>query len=92
MKEMRTSLKKLSDLIEDYSNISVPYKSQKQQQEKQEAYRKRINDISNKFKEMVQDVNLRMQQYIDLVSRSQHGYDMDEDGGTPKNDRSDSGY
>ena len=82
---MKAQEKKLGELIDDYSNISVPYRSQKQQQEKQEAYRKRLTDISNKAKELFQDTQLKMQQHVDLVNRHQ-SYNYSDDGGTPRND------
>ena len=57
--------------IEDYGNISVPFRSQKQQQEKQEAYNRRLAESLNKFKQESQEIHIKMQQHLDLVKRRQ---------------------
>lgn len=80
---MKTQQKKMAELIDDYSNIPVPYRSQKQQQEKQEAYRKRLTDITNNANELFQEINLKMQQYIDVV-RNHQSYNYSDDGATPR--------
>ena len=47
---MGTCAKDLEKQITDYGQISVPYRSQRQQQEKQEAYNRRLAEIVNKFR------------------------------------------
>jgi len=41
----------------------VPYRSQRQQTEKQDAYSKRLTEIENKYKQEQQDIELKMQQH-----------------------------
>ena len=59
-KEMTTQAKDLQKQIDDYAQISVPYRSQRQQQEKQEAYNKRLAEVVNKFKQEWQEIHVKM--------------------------------
>ena len=63
--------KKLQQDIDDYGQISVPYRSQKQQQEKQDAYNRRLAECVNKYKQETQEITVKMQQHLDLVKRRQ---------------------
>ena len=47
---MNQQSKDLQKEIDDYGQISVPYRSQRQQQEKQEAYNRRLAEVVNKYK------------------------------------------
>ena len=48
---MGKQVKELEKQIDDYGQISVPYRSQRQQTEKQEAYSRRLAEVVNKFKQ-----------------------------------------
>ena len=69
--EISQLAKTLQTAIDEYSNISVPYRSQRQQQEKKEAYSKRLLDSVNKYKQETQEIALKLQQHIELVKRRQ---------------------
>ena len=49
----------------------MPYRSQRQQQEKQEAYNRRLAEVVNKYKQETQEIHVKMQQHLDLVKRRQ---------------------
>ncbi len=68
---MNTQAKDLQKQIDDYGQISVPYRSQRQQQEKQEAYNRRLAEVVNKYKQETQEIHVKMQQHLDLVKRRQ---------------------
>lgn len=46
---MSTQSRDLQKEIDDYGNISVPFRSQKLKEEKQEAYNKRLAEVVNKY-------------------------------------------
>ena len=77
----------LTQAIEDYGNISVPYRSQQQQTEKQEAYRRRLQEVDNKFKQETQEIHVKMNQHLDLVKnrQSMNYYDSQVQGGDEEN-------
>ena len=68
---MASQAKDLQKAIDDYGAISVPYRSQRQQTEKQDAYNKRLAEVVNKFKQETQEIHVKMQQHLDLVKRRQ---------------------
>ena len=68
---MNDQSKVLQKDIDDYGQISVPYRSQRQQQEKQEAYNRRLAECVNKYSKETQEIHIKMQQHLDLVKRRQ---------------------
>lgn len=70
-REMNDQSKVLQKDIDDYGQISVPYRSQRQQQEKQEAYNRRLAECVNKYSKETQEIHIKMQQHLDLVKRRQ---------------------
>ncbi len=59
---MDTQCNDLRNDIDNYGQISVPYRSQRQQKEKQEAYQKRLGEIENKYKQESQEIDVKTQQ------------------------------
>ena len=64
-------MKDLQKEIDEYGQISVPYRSQRQQEEKQAAYNKRLAEVVNKFNQEMQEIQVKMSQHLDLVKRRQ---------------------
>jgi len=71
LKDMDVTAHELQTEIDEYGNISVPYRNQRQQTEKQAAYNKRLSELVNKYKSETSEVRLKMQQNLDLVKRQQ---------------------
>ncbi len=53
----------LAQDISQYGDISVPYRAQRQQTEKQEAYQRRLTEIESKYKQELQEIEMKKTQY-----------------------------
>ena len=57
----------LREQLEQFQKIPVPYRAQKQHEEKHAAYEKRMVDITHKFRETEQEAFLKMSQHSDSI-------------------------